>query len=128
MPELPHLILPRAEVDMDRRKRPGFGSAPNRDYGQQTARVRQAVDDALATHAQLRTSVVDPALIVRVRTQGVLSDEEWIRAGLIVLGHDATNAIVLFASDAETRLHSAPDLMPMAKERRLVKRLPNTTL
>lgn len=101
MPELPHLILPRAEVDMDRRKRPGFGGAPNRDHGQQTVRVRQAVDDALATHAQLRTSIVDPALIVRVRTEGVLSDEEWIRAGLTVLGHDATNAIVLFASDAD---------------------------
>jgi hypothetical protein len=26
MPELPHLILPRAQVDMDRRKKRGYGS------------------------------------------------------------------------------------------------------
>lgn len=101
MPELPHLILPRAEVDMDRRKRQGFGDAPKRDLGQQVIRVRQAVDDALATHARLRTNIVDPALIVRVRTVGVLSEEEWIRAGLTVLGHDESNSIVLFASDAD---------------------------
>lgn len=39
MPELPHLILPRAEVDMDRRKRPGFGKQAPRNATEQTARV-----------------------------------------------------------------------------------------
>lgn len=101
MPELPHLILPRAEVDLERRKRPGFGNTPKRDVGQQTTRIRQAVNDALESHAVLRAAYIDPALVVRVRTTGVLPEEEWVRAGLTVLGHDASNAIVLFAGNAD---------------------------
>ena len=76
MPELPHLILPRAEVDMERRKRQGFGDAPKRNIGEQVVRVRQAVDDALAAHATSRMSIADAALILRVRTVGVLPEEE----------------------------------------------------
>src|SRR5208337_3484404 len=101
MPELPHLILPRAEVDLDRRKRPGFGRSVPRDPGQQSQRVRQAVDEALAAHVQLRLSIADPELIVRVRTSNLVPEEEWIRAGLTVLGHDDNDSVVLFSSDAE---------------------------
>jgi hypothetical protein len=101
MPEFPHLILPRAEVDLDRRKRPGFGRAVPRDPGQQSQRIRQAVDEALAAYVQLRTSITDPELIVRVRTTNPIPEEEWIRAGLIVLGHDADDSVVLFSNDAE---------------------------
>jgi hypothetical protein len=101
MPELPHLILPRAEVEMERRKRQGFGQTPKRNVGEQTERVRQAVDDALAVHTRLRANITDPALIVRVHTSGVVPEEEWERAGLAVLGHDANDSVVLFATDAE---------------------------
>src|SRR5579863_5757643 len=101
MPELPHLILPRAEVDLIRRKRPGFGRPVPRDPGQQFQRIRQAVDEALAVHKQLRVSIADPELIVRVRTTNVVPEEEWIRAGLTVLGHDDDGSVVLFSSDAE---------------------------
>src|SRR4051794_11997923 len=101
MPELPHLILPRAEVEMERRKRRGFGESPKKDFAEQSGKVRQAVDDALAVHKKLQENITDPALIVRVRTSGLVSEDEWIRAGLRVLGHDQNNAIVLFASDAE---------------------------
>jgi len=101
MPELPHLILPRAEVDFERRKRPGFGTSVPRDPAQQTERVSKAVDEALATHAKLRATTVDPKLIVRVKTSHPLSEDEWIRAGLTVLGHDENNSVVLFSSDAE---------------------------
>jgi hypothetical protein len=101
MPELPHLILPRAEVDLVRRKRPGFGRPVPRDPGQQFQRIRQAVDEALAVHKQLRVSIADPELIVRVRTTNVIPEEEWIRAGLTVLGHDDDGSVVLFSSDAE---------------------------
>ena len=101
MPELSHLPLPRAEIDMERRKRQGFGNPPRIDVGEQSVRVRQAVDEVLENHARLRTDYVNPALIVRVRTSGIVSEEEWIRAGLTVLGHDENNALVLFdrASD-----------------------------
>jgi subtilisin family serine protease len=101
MPELPHLILPRAQVDMDRRKRPGYGSQPTRDYKVQSLKVSRAVDEALATHRNLAATIVDPALIVRVRTANVLPEEQWIRAGLTVLGQDEKNSVILFASDAD---------------------------
>src|ERR1700677_2319141 len=101
MPELPHLLLPRAVVELERRKKPGFGEKITRDVRQQTERVRVAVDEALAVHRKLRADITDPALIVRVKTSSLVSDDEWTRAGLDVLGHDATDAVVLFSSDAE---------------------------
>lgn len=101
MPELPHLILPKAEVELERRKRPGFGEKITKDVKQQTERVRQAVDEALAVHKKLRANATDPKLIVRVRTSSLVSDDEWLKAGLDVLGHDANDAVVLFSSDAE---------------------------
>jgi hypothetical protein len=121
MPELPHLILPRAEVDLDRRKRPGFGSQPPRDYQQQAEKISKAVDEALASHVSLRSTIVNPALIVRVRTSNVLPEEEWIRAGLVVLGHDENNSVVLFSSDAEltdfrTRLTAYANGVPIGNK------------
>jgi len=101
MSELPHLILPRAQVDLDRRKRPGFGSRPDRDHQEQAKKISKAVDEALVSHAALRSTIVDPALIVRVRTATVLPEDEWVRAGLVVLGHDENDSVVLFSSDAE---------------------------
>ncbi len=101
MPELSHLPLPRAEVDMERRRRQGFGNPPRRNVGEQAVKVRQAVDEAIENHTRLHANYVDPALIVRVRTSGVVSEEEWIRAGLTVLGHDENNALVLFDRDSD---------------------------
>lgn len=103
MPELPHLILPRAEVDMDRRKRPGFGRQAPRNPAEQSTRISKAVDEALATHAELRLTIVDPALIVRVRTTHFVSEDEWTKAGLQVLGHDENDSVVLFSSDADLK-------------------------
>ena len=65
---LSHLPF-RAEVEVERRKRRSFGKTPKRGTAEQTTK---AVDDALESLAELRTSFVDPALIVRVRTSGVL--------------------------------------------------------
>jgi hypothetical protein len=36
-----------------------------------------------------------------VRTTNPIPEEEWIRAGLTVLGHDADDSVVLFSNDAE---------------------------
>ena len=103
MPELPHLLLPHAEIALERRKKPGFGNPPKKDVTAQTERVRTAIGEALAVHRKLRADITDPALIVRVRTNGIVPEEEWERAGLAVLGHDATDSVVLFASDTELK-------------------------
>lgn len=101
MPELPHLILPRAQVNMDRRKKRGYGFTPTPDYRAQARRVSQAVEEALENQRQLRSIYVNPDLIVRVRTLSFLQEEEWIKAGLRVLGQDENNSVILFASDSE---------------------------
>ena len=101
MPELPHLILPRAEVDMERRKRPGFGGSVPRDQRRQAQKIRQDVENTLIEQARLRAIVVDPRLIIRVRTAQLVIEEEWERAGLIVLGQDDRDSVVLFSSDGE---------------------------
>ncbi|WP_158792127.1 S8 family peptidase [Granulicella sp. L60] len=59
------------------------------------------MDEVIENHTRLRAEYVNPALIVRVRTSGVVSDEEWTRAGLTVLGHDENNALVLFDRDSD---------------------------
>lgn len=101
MPELPHLILPRAQVNMDRRKRRGFGVTPTPDYRAQARKVSTAVEEALENQRQLGSIYVNPDLIVRVRTTAFLQEDEWISAGLRVLGQDENNSVILFASDSE---------------------------
>lgn len=100
MAEHPHLILPRAEVNIERRRRPGFGSRPDRDQQRQARRVREAVEGVLRRRAELPVNV-NPALIVRVKTSGVVPEEQWERAGLTVLGTEADTTVILFASDGE---------------------------
>ena len=101
MAELPHFILPRAEVDLERRKQRGFGTSTARTHGEHSQRIREAVEEALESHAQLRTTVVDPELIVRVRVAHSVPEDQWVRAGLAVLGHDGDDSVILFSSDAE---------------------------
>ena len=101
MPELPHLILPRAKGELERRKRQGFGFGVPRDQRQQAAKVGQQVVETLEALARLRASVVDPQLIVRVRTAVPITEEQWELAGLVVLGQDDKDSVVLFSSDGE---------------------------
>ena len=68
MPELPHLILPKAEVDLERRKRPGFGGGVPRNQRDQSQKVQREVEETLTERARLRAAAIDPRLIVRVRT------------------------------------------------------------
>ena len=101
MAELPHLILPRAEVELERRKRPGFGTSTPREHAKHSQKVTKAVEEALESHAQLRTTIVDPELIVRVRVAHVVPEDQWVRAGLVVLGHEGDDSVILFSSDTE---------------------------
>jgi len=101
MAELPHLILPRAEVELERRKKPGFGTSTSRRPAEHSERVRLAVEEALESHARLRTTTVDPELIVRVRVSHAVPEEQWERAGLAVLGHDGNDSVILFSSDTQ---------------------------
>lgn len=101
MPELPHLILPRAKGELERRKRPGFGFGVPRDQRKQAELVGQQVAETLDALAKLRATVVDPQLIIRVRTAVPVTEDQWELAGLVVLGQDDRESVVLFSSDGQ---------------------------
>ncbi|HEV2325232.1 MAG TPA: S8 family peptidase [Terracidiphilus sp.] len=61
------------------------------------------MDEALNARVRLGATVIDPELIVKVRTSTPVPEEEWARAGLTVLGNDGEDAVVLFSNDLELR-------------------------
>src|SRR6478672_2090388 len=99
MAEHPHLILPRAEVTLERRKKPGFGSRTTREHREHSEQIRVAVEGVLAHREQIASEGINPALIVKVRTDGIIPEEDWERAGLAVLGTGDNHTVILFASD-----------------------------
>lgn len=102
MAEYQHLPLPRAEVNLERRRRPGFGSTPSRDHRAHGRRVRTQVDAAVDELRRRPLPVgVDPSLILRVRMEGTTAESAWEDAGLTILSVDADKTLVLFSSDQE---------------------------
>lgn len=101
MPEHPHLILPRAQINLERRKKPGYGSRPPREHKEHSEKIRIAVEGALAHKTQVAAAGIDPSLIIKVKTSGVVPEEEWERAGLVVLGSDEDETVILFATDGD---------------------------
>jgi hypothetical protein len=121
MPELPHLLLPKAEVDLERRKRPGFGGGLARNQRDQVQKVQREVEETLAERVRLRAAAIDPRLIIRVRTAQPVTEEEWEKAGLTVLGQDDRDSVVLFSSDGELtefrrRLSRYADPLPTGQQ------------
>ena len=101
MPDLPHLLLPRAEVELERRKRPGFGTSTPREPAVHSHRIKQAVEETLQSHERLRGTIVDPHLILRVGVSHAVPEDQWERAGLAVLGQERADSIILFSSDKD---------------------------
>ena len=103
MPNLPHLILPRAEFDLPRKKT-GFGRPPNRDHTAHGRALADQLDEVLASFRhRSRPPGINPSLIVRVRLnpQAGVDEATWERCGLILLSVDENKTLVLFSSDAD---------------------------
>jgi hypothetical protein len=104
MPNYDHLPLTRLQERLPRRKKPGFGSTPPRDFRAHGSAIKAEVEAIVAAHKELpRIDYVNPSLILRVQMSGALLEEDWERAGLTVLSTDEDRTLVLFASDAELR-------------------------
>ncbi len=104
MPDLPHLPLRRVEYEAARKKKPGFGKLPPRDYGQHGATIQRQLDDTLGGFVrQPPPRGIDPTLILRVKLSGNVDEETWQRAGLALVGRTEERTLVLFSSDAELR-------------------------
>jgi subtilisin family serine protease len=99
-----HLELVRLPEQFERRKRPGFGGAPERDPTQYGPKLRTELDDTVDVQRRRRQAeFVDPSLILRVQMSGALLEEDWERIGLTVLSSDADRTLVLFASNDDMR-------------------------
>lgn len=103
MPNLPHLILPRAEFNLPRKKT-GFGRAPERKHDSHGQFLENELEDVLSHfRTRQRPAGIDPSLILRVKLhpQAVIDEEIWERSGLTLLSVDENKTLVLFSSDVE---------------------------
>ena len=103
MPDHPHLILPRAEFNL-LRKKTGFGRAPDREYSTHGGALRTQLGEVLDDHTQrTRPAGIDPNLILRIQLneKAGVDEEPWERCGLILLSADENKTLVLFSSDSE---------------------------
>lgn len=99
-----HLRLVRLPEQLERRKRPGFGGAPERARPEHSRRLSAELDEAVAVQQRRRPpETVNPSLILRVRMTGSLLESDWEALGLTVLSSDADRTLVLFASNDELR-------------------------
>lgn len=103
MPNLPHLILPRAEYELPRKKT-GFGRPPIREHGTHGEALRGQIETVLTDYrSRRRPSGIDPSLILRIQLnpKAGVDEETWERCGLTLLSVDENKTLVLFSSDAE---------------------------
>ncbi|MCG6205351.1 S8 family peptidase [Rhodopseudomonas sp. HC1] len=101
MAKYKHLILQKLVGELDRRKH-GFGAASGREPKTHGAKIRDDVSRTIERHRE-RPAIgdVNPALILKVVTTGLVSEDEWSKLDLTVLAIEPDKTIVLFADDAE---------------------------
>lgn len=97
-----HLRLVKLPEQLERRKRPGFGNAPERDRPDHSRRIASELDEAVSVQQRRRPpEAVNPSLILRVRMTGSLFESDWEALGLTVLSSDADRTLVLFSTNDE---------------------------
>ena len=97
-----HLFLQRLPERFERRKRRGFGEAPQRDPRAQADRVERELEAAIEVQRQRRRpTAIHPDLILRVNMLGQTFEADWEQLGLTVLATDADKTLVLFSSSEE---------------------------
>lgn len=98
-----HLRLTRLPERLERRKRPGFGSAPERDPSVHGPRLKREVDAVLNDFRRTRPAAINPSLILRVRMDSLVTEDQWASIGLTLLASDPDRSLVLFASEQDLR-------------------------
>lgn len=104
MPNLPHLILPRAEFNLPRKKKTGFGRPPERQYLAHGQALAEQLEEVLTGfRGRRRPAGIDPSLILRVQLnpRAGVDEEEWERCGLTLLSVDENKTLILFSSDTD---------------------------
>src|SRR5712671_2245749 len=103
MPNLPHILVARAEFEQPRRKS-GFGRPPARNYAEHGPILQTQLEDVVrAFEATPSFDGLDPSLILRVRLHPntAVDEENWERCQLTLLSIDQDRTLVLFSSDQQ---------------------------
>ena len=106
IPKYAHLLLPRAEGELERKQRPGFGGISPKSFAKHGSQISTQVDSVLQqfqSRTPIRPHGIDPKLLLRVRLEraGSVSDDDWRKNGLILLSEDREGVTILFASKPE---------------------------
>jgi len=101
-----HLLLPRAEVKLERRQRRGFSVVSPKPFAEHGSQINTQVASALhqfQSRAQRRPPGIDPKLLLRVRLEraGAIPDDEWRKNGLILVSEERDGVTVLLAGEPE---------------------------
>ncbi|MBE9570247.1 MAG: S8 family peptidase [Proteobacteria bacterium] len=101
-----HLLLPRAEVELERRQRPGFSVVSRKPFAGHGSQINMEVGSALQqfqSRAPRRPPGIDPKLLLRVRLEraGAIPDDEWHKNGLILVSEGRDGVTVLLAGEPE---------------------------
>lgn len=104
MARRPHLTLRRLEGQLERRKQPGFGSAPPRNHvlhgGQLRLQLAQIVQhNAARNAARVDEPIVDPTVILKINTDGYLSEDTLNGVGLQILEQRSDDVTVALSLD-----------------------------
>lgn len=97
-----HLRLIRLSQQLPRRKKPGFGTAVERDRGGHVGQLSAQLDEAVEVQTrQKRSGFIDPSLILRVSMTGSALETDWASAGFEILSSDADRTLILFSSTGD---------------------------
>jgi len=99
MPNLPHLSLKRVEHEAPRRKKPGYGRIPSKDFQQHGSKIQTQVSNTL--HPSTSLAGINPALIVRLKINNPIEEVILNRFGLQLVGKSDDHTLVLFSSDQQ---------------------------
>lgn len=101
MAQYDHLELIRSREPIDRRKTGGGGPAPKRG-GSYGGSLKAATEAAVTSQKATRPAAfVDPSLLLRVRLEGHVAEDEWEKLGLSVVSSDEDRTVLLFSSSGD---------------------------
>lgn len=101
MAQLDHLELIRAREPIARRKTGGGGPPPERGGGHGGKLKSDTKAAVTAQQGAKPAAFVDPSLLLRVRIEGHVAEDEWERLGLSVVSSDADRMVLLFSSTGD---------------------------
>lgn len=101
MPDLPHLNLPRVEIEIPRKLKRGFSRFPQVGFKSHGRALAKQIVAAVTSPPP--PAGVDPALILRAKLSSEVDVDALRRAGLTIIGRTKERALILFSSDAHLR-------------------------